>query len=84
MKEYCDSIRNEALSRCEISAADLTLTPNKHQDNASISFELKDGQKWLCLRKIIEETLNIMPFTTKGIFSLMLEQLDEEASSMSI
>lgn len=84
MKEYCDSIKNEALSRCEISAADLTLTPNKHQDNTSISFELKDGQKWLCLRKIIEETLNIMPFTTQGVFLLMLEQLDEEASSMSI
>jgi len=84
MKEFCDSIRNEALSRCEISAADLTLTPNRHQDNTSISFELKDGQKWFCLRKIIEETMNIMPLTTKGVFSLMLEQLEEEASSMSI
>lgn len=81
LNEYCDRIKNDTYTKCDLKKGEITLQAKKIGDNITIDFKV-NGSKLECVKKAIQSNLNNMPITTKALFDQLIKSINKKISEL--
>jgi hypothetical protein len=77
LNEYCDKIKDDIYTKCNLKKGEVKLEAKKNGDNITIDFNV-NSSKLTCVKSAIQTNLTHMPITTKAFFEQLIKSIDKK------